>query len=113
MRKLDLTNYLITQEVLNQANPNEPIKIEIPYNFKDSVIALMFIPELKLSGLELLKQNALALKIEGCSNDSINLEEQEWERLKVAVDSFNGYTRKDVGLVERITNAEQINMNGG
>jgi hypothetical protein len=102
---------MITQEVVNQKNPFEPLKIEIPYNLKDSIIALMFIPELKLSGLELLKQNALALKIEGCKEGCIMLEETEWERIKRAVDTFQGFTRKDVGLVERVTNAEQIDIN--
>jgi hypothetical protein len=109
MRKLVLTNYPIKTETIDQ-NGN-PGVIELPYKMRDSVIALMFVPDLKLSGVELLKQNALALKIEACKEDTILLEESEWERLVNAVNAFKGFTRKDVELVERITNAESVDIN--
>ena len=80
---------------------------------KDSLISLMFIPDLKLNGLELLKQNALALKIEACNEEFILLEDAEWERLYEAQKLFAGFSRDDLGLVERITNAELVDINNG
>lgn len=112
MRKLNLVNYTVTQQVINTSDPAaEPQVIAQSYNVKDSVVALMFIPELKLSGVELLKQNILAMKIETCENDAILLEETEWERLVKSVNTFKGFTRNDVELVNRILNTEIIDIN--
>jgi len=106
MRRLKITNYTVKVKVPDQRNLGQEIEIELPYHFKTSVLNLMFLPELKLSGAELVRQNMLAMKLEACTNEEIELADEEYQRIKKAVDTFAGFTRQDVELVERINNAE-------
>jgi len=84
-----------------------PIEVEVPYYVKDIILSVMFIPQLRLNGAELVKQNAVALKIEACKNDVVELEEDEFARVKRAFDTFEGWNRMDLQLVERIRDCKQ------
>ena len=106
MRKLNLKDYTVKGKV--RGGDGNLVDITAPYHFKDSILNLMFIRELQLSGAELVKQNVLAMKLETCKDDDILLEEEEWGRLKRAVDTFKGFNRNDVELVTRITEAEVV-----
>lgn len=106
MRKLNLENYTVAKR--ERTPLGEDIDTELPYHFKDSILNLMFIRELQLSGAELVKQNVLAIKIETCKDGEIILEDEEWQRIKKAVDTFKGFNRNDVELVRRITEAEEV-----
>jgi len=103
MRKLNLENYEITfrdtQGELQTA----------PYAFKDAIINLMFHPDLRLSGTELLKTNILAEKIMKADKEII-LEEDEYNKVKSAIDSFKGFGRNEVELVKRVTECPKINV---
>ena len=110
MRKLSLKDYTVKMKVPDNMNPGQEIEVELPYHFKASVLNLMFIRELQLSGAELVKQNVLAIKIETCKDDEILLEEDEYERIKRAVDVFKGFNRNDVELVTRINEAEVVEI---
>ena len=110
MRKLNLKDYTVKMKVPDNMNPGQEIEVELPYHFKDSVLNLMFIRELQLSGAELVKQNVLAIKIETCKDDEILLEEEEYQRIKKAVDVFKGFNRNDVELVTRINEAEVVEI---
>ena len=110
MRKLNLRDYTVRVRVPDNMNPGQQIEAEFPYRFKDSVLNLMFIPELKLNGAELVKQNVLAIKLETCKDDEILLEEDEYQRIKKAVDLFKGFNRNDVELVTRINEAEVVEV---
>ena len=110
MRKLSLTDYTVKMKVPDNMNPGKEIELELPHHFKDSVLNLMFIRELQLSGAELVKQNVLAIKIETCKDDEILLEEEEYQRIKKAVDVFKGFNRNDVELVTRINEAEVVEI---
>ena len=110
MRKLNLKDYTVKMKMPDNMNPGQMIEIESPYYFKDSVLNLMFIRELQLSGAELVKQNVLAMKLEQCKDDEILLEEDEYERIKRAVDVFKGFNRNDVELVTRINEAEVVEI---
>ena len=107
MRKLNLRDYTVKQKVPDQMNPGRMMDAEFPYHFKDSILNLLFIKELQLGGAELVKQNVLAMKIEQVK-DSILLEEEEYQRIKKAVDVFKGFNRQDVELVTRINEAETV-----
>ena len=102
MRKLNLENYEVTfrdaQGELQTA----------PYAFKDAIINLMFHPDLKLSSVELLKTNILAEKI--INNEEIMLEEAEYNKIKNAVDSFQGFGKNEVELVKRVTECPKIDV---
>ncbi len=101
MRKLDLRNYEVTQKVMG--GNGQPIDITVPYNVKDSVINVLFLPALKLQGAELVRQNVLAMKIEACK-DEVMLEEAEFARVKAAIEAYPSQGRADVELVDRILN---------
>jgi hypothetical protein len=101
MRKLDLRDYQVTQKV--RGGDGEPIEITASYNVKDSVLNIMFLPDLRLQGAELVRQNVLAIKIEQ-SGDEVMLEEEEYQRVKKAAENYKAQGRADVELIDRILN---------
>ena len=103
MRKLYVTQYMV--RVLQRDGKYN----EFPYNVKDSLVQLMFHPETKLGGAELLKQNIVAEKIMKAGIDVL-LEEEEYIRVKRAIDSFKGFTKSEVELVRRVTECPKIEV---
>jgi len=110
MRKLKIGNYNVKIRVPDRMNPGQMIEGEHPFHVKDSILNLMFNPELRLSGAEVVKQNILAVKIESCSEDEIMLEDEEYLRIKKAFDTFKGFNRNDVEMLERIDTAEVVEV---
>jgi len=110
MRKLNLKDYMIKVKAPDQMNPGQEIEGEFPYHFKDSILNLLFVRELQLSGAELVKQNVLAMKLETCKDGEILLEDEEYGRIKRAIDTFKGFGRNDVELVTRINEAEVVEV---
>ncbi len=110
MRKLNLKDYTVKMTVPDKLNPGMMIDAELPYHFKDSILNLLFTPDLQLSGAELVKQNVLAMKLEQCKEDEILLEDAEYSRIKLAVDTFKGFGRNDVELVTRINEAGEVEV---
>ena len=106
MRKLKLKDYMVSGKV--KGGDGNLVDITAPYHVKDSILNLMFNRDLQLSGAELVKQNVLAMKLETCKDDDILLEEEEYERIKKAIETFKGFNRNDVELVTRITEAETV-----
>ena len=51
MRKLNLKNYTVKVQAPDQMNPGRVIDAEMPFRFKDSVLNLMFNPDLQLTVL--------------------------------------------------------------
>jgi len=110
MRKLNLKNYVVKTKMPDRVNPAELMEVELPYHVKDSILNVMFIRELALTGAELVKQNVLAIKLESCEEDFILLEDSEYDRIKKAFDTYKGWTRPDVELVTRINEAEKVEV---
>ena len=108
MRKLNLKDYIVKDRIPDKNDPTKVIDIELPYRVKDSILNLMFLPQLQLSGAELVKQNVLAMKLENCKDSEIMVEEEEYQRIKRAFDAYKGFRRHDVELVKRILEAEEI-----
>ena len=108
MRKLNLKDYTVTGKV--RGGDGNLVDITAPYHFKDSILNLLFQRELQLSGAELVKQNVLAMKLENCKDDEILLEEDEYLRIKKALDTFKGFGRNDVELVTRVTEAAVVEV---
>ena len=94
MKKIDLTPYFLGEQEVN---------------IKDGIVMLLFNPALKLSGRDVILQDTLAKKIEA-SNGSVLLEASEYIKIKNAFETFNGFRRGDVQLVERVLNAEEVNV---
>lgn len=101
MRKLDLRDYHFTHKVQNPVKGLE--EVSLPYLVKESILNILFLPDLRLQGAALVKQNVLAMKIEQ-SKDSVLLEEEEYERVKVAAETYKAQSRADVELIDRILN---------
>ncbi len=101
MRRLDLTDYMVAIKAPDQMNPGQVIKGEMPYKVKESIINVMFNPELKLTAAGLVRQNMLAMKLEGCKDEWIDLEDAEYALVRAAIDIFTGFSRNDLEFVRR------------
>jgi len=102
MRKLDLTNYQWAQKVQNPVLGSVET-ITLPYLVKDSILNLLFLPDLRLAGAALVRQNVLAMKIEQ-ADGAILLEEEEYQRVRAAAEAYKAQSRADVALIDRILN---------
>ena len=103
MRKLGLEHYTVKVR-------NETGKLETqPYDFKDAIINLMFHPDLRLQSTALLETNILAEKILKADKEII-LEEEEYNKIKDAIDGFRGFGRSEVELVKRVTDCPKIDV---
>ena len=103
MKKLDLRAYLV--KVKRTSGEIE----EVPYQMKESLIEILFNPSLKLNGVKVLKQNALAMKIEA-SGDELLLEDEEHERVLHALSLVEGIGRNEVEFARRIIEAESVTV---
>ena len=101
MRNLNLRDYQWTHKVRNPVKGVQ--EITLPFNVKESILTILFLPSLKLMGAALVRQNVLAMKIEQ-AGDEIMLEEEEYGRVKVAAEIYPAQSRADVVLIDRILN---------
>ncbi len=102
MRRLNLENYQVTEKVRNPVTGGVQ-EFTLPYNVKDSILNILFLPSLKLQGAMLVKQNVLAMKIEQAGAE-IMLEEEEYQRVLAAANAYQAQSRADVQLIDRILN---------
>lgn len=110
MRKLNLTNYTVKMKVPDRMNPGNEIEAEFPFDMRDSLVNILFIPQLRLNSVEVLKANVLGQKILACEGDEILLEDAEWLRLKTAIEAAQGFGRMEVEFVTRINEAEVVDV---
>lgn len=104
MRSLDFSQYSV--EVVTPEGPKDLL-----YEVKRSTVGLLLGPHLKLSADQLLKNNKLAEKILDAPDDEpLLLEEEEYNRLKQAVETFKGFNKNDVELVRRIMEAVEVEV---
>ncbi|MBA7705364.1 hypothetical protein ES703_114192 [subsurface metagenome] len=87
-----------------------PEYVEVPYHVKDSLIDIMMARDLQLTGREVLARDAIARKILDCADGHVLLEEEEWGKLNMAVDTVRGLSKSDVELIRRIVDAKQIEV---
>jgi hypothetical protein len=99
MKNLDISEYPVSVEGR-----------EVKYRFRDSIVNLMFNPELRLTGLELLKQDILARKVMDSTGDALLLEDAEYARIKQAIEAFRGFGRNDVELVRRVLECPEVKV---
>lgn len=103
MRKINIADYEV--DVMTATGEAKKVK----YGVKSSIVELLFNPALKLNAVQLLKQNDLAEKIM-VSADELLVEDEEYARIRQAVDTVTGLGRNDVGLVQRILDAQQVQV---
>lgn len=75
------------------------------YNVRDSLIEILFNPELGLTAKLLLERDDLARKIKDSPGDEILLEDAEYDKVKAAVEALHGLNHNDVQFVKRILEA--------
>lgn len=102
MRKIELTDYIVEVEGGKQ----------IPYHVKDSIEVALFHPDLKLNSYGLMQNNKVAQKVKSAQG-SILLEESEYQNLRKAVESINGYTKQDIEFVQRVLEAQEVPVKEG
>jgi len=100
MKKIDLSKYMITFT-------KDGVEQSSPFNVKDSIVELLFIPHLKLNGTKLLEQYELAEKIKK-SEDFILLEDAEYEKVKHSFEVYDQFDKNGVELVRRVLEAETV-----
>lgn len=100
-KKLDLSPYATDQRDGN----DKPIM----YVVRNSLISLLFHPELHLTAVQLLETNELADKIR-TSGDTILLSQDEYLRVEHAANVATGYGQNDVEFVQRILNAPEVTV---
>lgn len=110
MRKLNLKDYTVNMKVPDRKNPGQEIEAEFPFNMKDSVINVLFIPQLRLNSVGLVKANVLSQKILACEGDEILLEDAEWQQLSAAIQAAQGFGKMEVEFVIRINEAEVVEV---
>uniref|UniRef100_A0A6M3LDZ5 Uncharacterized protein n=1 Tax=viral metagenome TaxID=1070528 RepID=A0A6M3LDZ5_9ZZZZ len=106
MRELNLINYSTKVKEIKDGKLLDKIE---PYNVKEALIAILFMPGNNVTAREAFKRQILADKIE-MSNGSILLEEAEWQKLVDAADKLNNVGRNDIEFLHRILDAPQIEV---
>lgn len=98
MRKISLENYSV--DVNGQLTP---------YDVPGTLITCLLHPSLQLAGRELLARNQIGTKIES-ADGFILLEDAEYAKLESAFETVTGFSRNDVELVDRVLNAETVEV---
>lgn len=105
MRKLVISDYMV------KARDSETNKlVDAPYSVKESLVSVLFQPDLQLSATALLEQNKLANKINDAKDGFVLLEDADYEKLTKAINTVKGLSRNDVEFVRRILEAEQVKV---
>ena len=98
MKTLDITPYPVTTA---PATGDAPVQTQ-PYPVKDALINILFAkPGLKAR--DILRRDDVARKILVADDaDGLSLEDAEFELLKDAVDTMEGFGRNDAELCRRV-----------
>jgi hypothetical protein len=102
-RKLDLADYPLNHIVIPGGGHPQ-------YDVRGSLSALCFVPELQLNGTALMQMQEIAKAILDCPDQSILLNEQDWQKLKRACEVHVGFTRAEVELVRRVIEAVAVEV---
>ena len=132
MRKIDLRPYIVTgggsslvKQILSTKGVVEALKKVWPekeierlinsqypeYDVKKNLTGIFLSRTLKLGGRQLLERHEIAKKIKD-AKDEVLLEDGEFEPIKQIFMSniFKGLGEPDVEMVERIANAERVEV---
>lgn len=103
MRRLELSDYTVT--LRNEAGELE----DLTYPVKDSLVELLLARSLQIAGRELIIRDDIARKILA-ADGVILLEEEEYQRLVTSAEVVTGQGRTDVGLIRRIFDAPEVEV---
>lgn len=77
------------------------------YNVKESMAGILFSAHLRLSARAMIENARIARKAE-TSGDEILLEEADYQKIRNAVETFEGYSRQDLEFIQRILDAPEV-----
>lgn len=80
------------------------------YNVRESVVNVITAPEQKHKGFIHLQYMDIAKKFLDCKEDYLILTEDEYEKVYRAFDNFTGFSRFDGELLQRIQDAEEVEL---
>ncbi len=103
MKKIDVRDYLVAVSI------EDGTVVEIPYTVKESLVSCLFHPELKLGGRDVIERDVIAKKIES-AEDSVLLEDSEYQKLFDAFETVRGFGKAEVELVRRVFEAESVDV---
>ena len=103
MRKLELTSYKVSET----GDPGAEVH---DYDVRWSVGEVLLCKDQGLSARELLASDDLFRKIRDWPEDTILLEEAEYQRLKQAFERLTGYQRFDVEMVRRVLDCPEVEV---
>lgn len=103
MRKIDLSPY-------DFVGRNEVGEVASSvFDVKESLLAILFQPALQLNGVEVLKRDKLAQKID-VADGCVLLEDADYRIVEGAINKFKGFTRVHVEFVRRVVDAEEVSV---
>lgn len=103
MRKIAMEEYVIVVPGENGEKKTDK------YDMKESLGICLLHPTLQLTGRELLLRRKILDKIEQ-SDETLVLEEAEYEKLRSAFEQIQGFSRNDMEMVDRVLNAKKIEV---
>jgi hypothetical protein len=106
MREISLKNY--TVKIRQPNEKGELVSTEHSYEVKESIVAMLFIKGQNLKARETLSREALAKRIEDCEEDTILLEESEWNKFREGIEQLTDISRNDIPFVQRILEAPVV-----
>ena len=99
MKKIQVADYTVTVNGEGQTYP-----------MREALAEVIFHPALKIMALDLLKRDDLARKILSASSQDLLLEETEYSLVRAAVEKVDTFTRNDVEFVNRVLDAETVEV---
>lgn len=103
MKKINMS--LLNVKLVGQ----DGVEVEVRYALKESMVEMLFHPLLKLNSFNLLRNEELAKKIINSGNELL-IEDEEYERMKSALETIEGLRKNDLGMVHRILDAETVQV---
>ena len=84
--------------------------VRIPYSVKQSIVGILYSPDLRLTMREAINRKPLADSIENCQEDFIYITQEDYTKIKDSFDKTQGFGKDDVELLKRIDKAEEIDV---
>lgn len=104
MHKIDISSYPIKVK-----NPATGAFGNVDYNVQEMLVGILLHPSLQISGAELYTRMPIADKIKKAKG-TLLLEEDEYGKLKNAVNTIQGFGMNDAELVKRVIDAEEVKV---
>lgn len=103
MRKINLEDYFV--EVIQTDGTKQRLRM----NVKEWISSMLFLPDLKLGGREVILRGKLSDKIEKAGKEII-LEDTDYTKVKIAFETFKGFQKPHIELVKRVLEAEEVEV---